>query len=96
MSEITPETVEKVADLARLDIQADEVDAYTRDLDKILDLAGQMQAVNTKDVKPMAHPWDLDQRLREDKVTESNQRDLMQSTAPKALNGLYLVPKVIE
>lgn len=96
MSDITPNTVKKVADLARLDIKNNEINAYTQDLDNILDLVNQMQIVDTKAIKPMAHPWDLDQRLREDNVTESDQRELMQSIAPKVSNGLYLVPKVIE
>jgi aspartyl-tRNA(Asn)/glutamyl-tRNA(Gln) amidotransferase subunit C len=44
----------------------------------------------------MAHALDVVQRLREDKVTESDQRDLFQSVAPQVESGLYLVPKVIE
>jgi len=55
-----------------------------------------MNAVDTKDIQPMAHPLDATQRLREDKVTEENQRDKFQAVAPSAEKGLYLVPKVIE
>jgi aspartyl-tRNA(Asn)/glutamyl-tRNA(Gln) amidotransferase subunit C len=44
----------------------------------------------------MSHAQDVTQRLREDKVTEDNQRELFQSIAPQVEGGLYLVPQVIE
>jgi aspartyl-tRNA(Asn)/glutamyl-tRNA(Gln) amidotransferase subunit C len=56
----------------------------------------RLQAVDTIGVAPMSHPLDLPQRLREDIVTESDQRDALLALAPAAENGLYLVPKVIE
>jgi aspartyl-tRNA(Asn)/glutamyl-tRNA(Gln) amidotransferase subunit C len=56
----------------------------------------RLQAVDTIGVAPMSHPLDLPQRLREDAVTEPDQRDVLLALAPAAENGLYLVPKVIE
>ncbi|NNC68049.1 MAG: Asp-tRNA(Asn)/Glu-tRNA(Gln) amidotransferase subunit GatC [Gammaproteobacteria bacterium] len=93
---ITPEEVLKIANLARLQIKQDEVEQYAIDLSSIINLVEQMNAVDTKDIQPMAHPLDATQRLREDKVTENNQRDKFQAVAPSAEKGLYLVPKVIE
>ena len=93
---ITPEEVLKIANLARLEIQSDEVEQYAKDLSNIIDLVEQMNAVNTKDILPMAHPLDATQRLREDVVKEEDQRDKFQTVAPSAEKGLYLVPKVIE
>jgi aspartyl-tRNA(Asn)/glutamyl-tRNA(Gln) amidotransferase subunit C len=55
-----------------------------------------MAAVDTANVEPMSHPQEVMQRLREDRVTESDQRELFQSIAPAVEDGLYLVPKVIE
>jgi aspartyl-tRNA(Asn)/glutamyl-tRNA(Gln) amidotransferase subunit C len=55
-----------------------------------------MRAVDTRGVEPMAHALDVVQRLRADKVTESDQHDLYQSVAPQVESGFYLVPKVIE
>jgi aspartyl-tRNA(Asn)/glutamyl-tRNA(Gln) amidotransferase subunit C len=55
-----------------------------------------MQAVDTSAVSPMSHAQDVTQRLREDAVTETDQRELFQSIAPQVEAGLYLVPKVIE
>lgn len=88
--------VEKIAHLARLAVSEDELDSVASDLSNILDLVEQMNAVDTADVEPMAHPLHMLQRLREDVVTEMDQRDLFQSIAPETENGLYLVPKVIE
>ena len=55
-----------------------------------------MQAVDTSTVEPMSHAQSVVQRLREDEVTETDQRELYQSIAPQVEAGLYLVPQVIE
>ncbi|NOZ36785.1 MAG: Asp-tRNA(Asn)/Glu-tRNA(Gln) amidotransferase subunit GatC [Gammaproteobacteria bacterium] len=88
--------VEKIAHLARLDINDADVSAYAQNLSSILDLVEQMNSVDTDNVEPMAHPTDAVQRLREDEVKESNQREHFQKIAPQVEDGLYLVPKVIE
>jgi len=96
MSAIDTETVKKVAHLARIAIDDTSIDHIQNDLNNILNLVAEMQAADTDGIAPMAHPLDLHQREREDVVTETNQRDLMQSIAPETTAGLYLVPKVIE
>jgi aspartyl-tRNA(Asn)/glutamyl-tRNA(Gln) amidotransferase subunit C len=88
--------VQKIAHLARLAVSDAEADALVKDLSNILDLVAQMDAVDTADVAPMAHPMDMAQRLRPDEVTEQNQREEFQAHAPAVENGLFLVPKVIE
>jgi aspartyl-tRNA(Asn)/glutamyl-tRNA(Gln) amidotransferase subunit C len=88
--------VSKIAHLARLDIDEAEVTAATESLSRILGLIEQMNAVNTEGVAPMAHPQDAALRLRDDRVTEPDQRDKFQQIAPATEAGLYLVPKVIE
>jgi aspartyl-tRNA(Asn)/glutamyl-tRNA(Gln) amidotransferase subunit C len=88
--------VEKIAHLARLAVPAEEARALGGDLSRILDLVAQMEQVDTSAVEPMAHPLQMTQRLRDDRVTEENQRELYQSVAPATETGLYLVPRVIE
>lgn len=88
--------VEKIAHLARLAIDESAIPDYARDLNNILSLVEQMSAVNTDGISPMAHPLDAVQRLRDDVVSETDQRELFQSIAPKTEAGVYLVPKVIE
>jgi aspartyl-tRNA(Asn)/glutamyl-tRNA(Gln) amidotransferase subunit C len=90
------EQVRKIAHLARLHITEPEAAAYAETLSRILGLIEQMNAVDTTGVTPMAHPNDAGLRLREDVVTETDQRDKFQKIAPAVEAGLYLVPKVIE
>ncbi len=93
---LTAEDVNKIAHLARLGIDSQDVGSYTKDLSGMLALMAKMGEANTDGVEPMAHPLDQVQRLRADVVTESNQREHFQAIAPKVEDGLYLVPKVIE
>jgi aspartyl-tRNA(Asn)/glutamyl-tRNA(Gln) amidotransferase subunit C len=90
------EDINKLGELARLKIEPDEVDDLVEKLTSILAFVDQLQAADTSDVEPMAHPLDKSQRLRPDKVTETDQHELYQLNAPKVESGLYLVPKVIE
>jgi len=88
--------VKKIAHLARLAIDENDIPQYAHNLSNILQLVEQMNAVDTDQVSPMAHPLDENQRLRDDAVTETDQREHFQTVAPQIENGLYLVPKVIE
>jgi len=88
--------VEKIAHLARLAIAEDDIPGYATSLSSILELVEQMNAVDTDNISPMAHPQEAFQRLREDVVTEENQREHFQEIAPEVEKGLYLVPQVIE
>lgn len=88
--------VKRIAHLARLEIDDAGAETALHQLSGILGLIEEMQAVNTNGIEPMSHSQDVIQRLREDVITESDQRELFQSIAPSVENGLYLVPKVIE
>jgi len=88
--------VEKIARLARLAMDENEVETARNQLSVIFGLIAEMQAVDTDGVEPMSHSQDLAQRLREDVVTDHNQRELFQAIAPQVEAGLYLVPQVIE
>lgn len=93
---LTRSEVLDIAHLARLEITEEELPVYADDLSGIIDLVNELQAVDTEGVAPMAHPLDMSQRLRDDEISESEQRDLYQKNAPQVKKGLYLVPKVIE
>ena len=90
------EDIKKIANLARLSVSEQDCTYYSGQLNRIFELVEQMSQIDTDDVKPMAHPQDISLRLREDTVTEANQRDTFQSIAPETEQGLYLVPRVIE
>ncbi|MDD5460563.1 MAG: Asp-tRNA(Asn)/Glu-tRNA(Gln) amidotransferase subunit GatC [Methylococcales bacterium] len=93
---LTTDEVKKIAHLARLGIDEQDVESYARDLSGMLDLMARMSELNTEGVDPMAHPMDQVQRLRADVVTEQDNREKFQAIAPQVEAGLYLVPKVIE
>jgi aspartyl-tRNA(Asn)/glutamyl-tRNA(Gln) amidotransferase subunit C len=93
---LSPEEVRRIARLARIELADHEIEHLRAELNGILALVDEMQAVDTSGIEPMAHPQDARQRLREDVVTDRDQRALYQSVAPATEDGLYLVPKVIE
>jgi aspartyl-tRNA(Asn)/glutamyl-tRNA(Gln) amidotransferase subunit C len=93
---LTANDVKKIAHLARLGIAEQDVEHYAKDLSGVLELMTQMGQLDTSGVSPMAHPLDQMQRLREDLVTETDQREHFQTIAPQTEAGLYLVPKVID
>ncbi|MGA8863820.1 MAG: Asp-tRNA(Asn)/Glu-tRNA(Gln) amidotransferase subunit GatC [Gallionella sp.] len=99
---LTNADVRKVARLARLAMTEAEIESSRVQLSGIFELIAEMQAIDTKGITPMSHAQDVSQRLREDVVTEADQRELFQCIAPQYKGspqveaGLYLVPKVIE
>ncbi len=93
---LSADDIKKVASLARLAMTDAEIDATHAQLSGIFGLIAEMQAVDTTGIEPMSHALDITQRLRDDLVTETNQRDAFQAVAPQVEQGLYLVPQVIE
>jgi aspartyl-tRNA(Asn)/glutamyl-tRNA(Gln) amidotransferase subunit C len=88
--------VKRIAQLARLEVTDPEAQQVLAPLQAIFALIEELQAVDTRGIEPMSHAQDVSLRLRADRVTEENQRELFQSIAPQIEAGLYLVPKVIE
>lgn len=93
---ISTQDVEKTARLARIAMSETEIETARAQLSGIFDLIAEMQAVDTTHVEPMSHAQDVAQRLRDDVVTETDQREAFQAIAPQVEAGLYLVPQVIE
>ena len=88
--------IKKIAQLAQLHLNDQQIDAVRADMEKTLYIAAAMDRVDTAGVLPMAHPSDTSQPLREDIITESNARETYQAIAPNVQSGLYIVPKMIE
>jgi aspartyl-tRNA(Asn)/glutamyl-tRNA(Gln) amidotransferase subunit C len=94
---LTRQDVEKIAHLARLSITEDELPVYVSALSSIVSFVDELSKVETANVAPLAHPLDgQHQRLRDDVVTESDNREKYQANAPSVAAGLYIVPRVIE
>lgn len=93
--------IARLSKLAQLDLDEQQSADALAKLNSIFALVEQMKTVDTAGVEPLSHPiaaWQngLALRLRDDDVSESNQRDAYQKPAPLTQDGLYLVPKVIE
>ena len=97
---LTHDDVSRIAKLARLELSGDEQAALLPQLNGFFSIVEQMSAVDTSGVEPLYTPLsavsEVALRLREDVVTEANQRELNQRSAPVVEDGLFLVPKVIE
>ena len=93
---VSAEELAHIAHLARLALDPEDVPRLSEELTRILALVDEMNAIETADLAPMAHPVEMSQRLRADEVRELDARDLLQRGAPEVEDGLYLVPRVIE
>jgi aspartyl-tRNA(Asn)/glutamyl-tRNA(Gln) amidotransferase subunit C len=94
---LTRQDVEKIAHLARLSISVEEMPLYVSSLSSIVSFVDDLSRMQTGDVGPMAHPLEgQHQRLRADAVTESDNHEKYQASAPSVAAGLYIVPRVIE
>lgn len=97
---LTPQDIGRIAHLARLELRPDESERMLTQINGFFDIVEQMRAVDTTGIEPLSHPvaaiQDIALRLREDAVSEPNQREANQQSAPAVERGLFLVPKVIE
>jgi aspartyl-tRNA(Asn)/glutamyl-tRNA(Gln) amidotransferase subunit C len=97
---LTLQDIGRIAHLARLELDPAHTQRMLTRLNGFFDIVEQMKAVDTTGVEPLAHPTavinQVALRLRDDVVSEPNQRELNQRSAPAVENGLFLVPKVIE
>ncbi|MGH8494806.1 MAG: Asp-tRNA(Asn)/Glu-tRNA(Gln) amidotransferase subunit GatC [Gammaproteobacteria bacterium] len=93
---LTRREVENVAHLARLEITSEEIPDLADKLSRIIEFVDQLGTADTRDVRPMAHPLNMAQRLRPDEVTEADRRARFQQDAPQVEGGFYVVPRVIE
>ncbi len=97
---LTPDDVSRIANLARLELKAPEQAAMLQQLNGFFSIVERMRAIDTSGVEPLYTPLsavqDVALRLREDRATESDQREQNQRSAPAVEDGLFLVPKVIE
>ncbi len=93
---IDHKTVEWLAYLAHLHIDADKVEAQQMRLENMAEVIRGIQTVDTEGIEPMTNPFDATLTLRADIVTVKNERDELQKLSQSVENGLYLVPQVID
>jgi aspartyl-tRNA(Asn)/glutamyl-tRNA(Gln) amidotransferase subunit C len=88
--------VKRIAQLARIEVTDAQAEQVLTQLQGVFSLIEELQSVDTQGIEPMSHAQDVTLRLREDQVTETDNRERFQAIAPRVDAGLYLVPKVIE
>jgi aspartyl-tRNA(Asn)/glutamyl-tRNA(Gln) amidotransferase subunit C len=97
---LLPADIDRIANLARLQLQPEESQRMLGQINGFFDIVEQMCAVDTTGIEPLAHPvaaiQNIALRLRDDVASELNQREANQRSAPSVERGLFLVPKVIE
>jgi aspartyl-tRNA(Asn)/glutamyl-tRNA(Gln) amidotransferase subunit C len=96
MSRIGPSDVAHVAHLARLALSPDEIEAMTRDLEQMLDYVAALDALDTEDVTPTAHGFELATPLRPDVPVAPLDPELAVANAPERQGTAFLVPKVLD
>ncbi len=97
---LTSADIARIANLARLELKSDESERMLTQINGFFDMVEKIRAVDTTGIEPLAHPLatvqDITLRLREDRVSEPDNREANQRNAPAVEHGLFLVPKVIE
>ncbi len=93
---ITPETIEHIAKLARLGLDASQKATAITQLEQMLGIIEALNAIDVDNVAPLFHPSELALTLRADEVTEGDQHEAFQALAADVGGDMYLVPKVLE
>ena len=88
--------INHICDLSKLRIDENEISIFTKQISDILNMINELEQADTNNIKPMAHPMNMSQRLRKDEAILNNDRDLFQENAIDSEDGFYKVHKVID
>tara|TARA_Y100001968_G_scaffold263014_1_gene251484 strand:- start:118 stop:405 length:288 start_codon:yes stop_codon:yes gene_type:complete len=95
MTKITPEDVQKVAKLARLEINADDLKKYSNQLEKILNYVAELEKIDTEEVIPTTRAVEVINNTRKDIVENTKVREELLDLAPVREGDFYRVPKIL-
>ena len=93
---ITKDVVEHVAHLGRLELDPDEIELYTVQVDSILEYMDQLNSLDTKGIEPMSHPMPVLCVLRDDVAKDSFSVDASTQNAPEKKGSFFKVTPIIE
>ena len=93
---ISPKNVEKMARLARISIDSEDIPSYSEQLSKILNFMNEMQSIDTSAIEPLARPIEEVSPTRVDAVTETDTKQNAHKYANHTLDDFYTVPQVID
>lgn len=88
--------IDYVANLARIELSPEEKAHFGQQLDQILGYVDQLKSLDVEGVEPTAHPFSRVNVLRADEVKPGLSHEDALSNAPRPVNGLFGVPKIVE
>ncbi|MBO5994609.1 MAG: Asp-tRNA(Asn)/Glu-tRNA(Gln) amidotransferase subunit GatC [Firmicutes bacterium] len=90
---ISDETIEYVGILAKLSLSDEEKENAKKDMGAMLDYIDKLSELDTDNVEPMSHVFDVSNVFREDVVVDADMREALLSNAPEVKDDMYMVPK---
>lgn len=93
---LTPEEVRKVALLARLELDEEEIERQSRHINDLLAQFQKLQELDVTGIEPTSHSVPLFNVFREDEVRPSLPREEILQNAPDARDGFFIVPRIVE
>ncbi|AQY51576.1 Asp-tRNA(Asn)/Glu-tRNA(Gln) amidotransferase subunit GatC [Listeria weihenstephanensis] len=96
MTTISKETVERVANLARLEVSDQEAENFATQLEKIIHMVEKLEELDTANVEPTSHAIEVSNVLREDVSMEGLPREEVLKNAPDKQDGMFKVPTIME
>jgi len=93
---VDPDTVRRIAQLARIAVAEDEIEHLRGELNAILAFVEQLSEVDVKGVEPMTSVIPMEMKKRPDIVTDGGIPDAILENAPVAEEHFFVVPKVVE
>ena len=86
----------KLAKLARLSLNAEQLNSLEKDLTSIVSFIDQLKEINTEKIDPTSNSLDQDLILREDVAEDKLSNEDLLKNVPESELGFFVVPKVIE
>ena len=96
MTKISEDTVQHLAELARIDLSDKEKKDFTKQLSSILDFFSEISELDTEKIKPTYHVLELNNVMRKDEVKESLPQDVVLANAPEKEKGYFKSPRIID
>lgn len=96
LTNISEDTVLKVANLAKLEVSNEEAGTFATQLDKIIEMVEKLNELDTQNVEPTSHAIDVSNVLREDVAKPGLKREKVLRNAPDTQDGMFKVPTIIE
>ena len=90
--QITDETIEYVGILAKLELSPEEKERAKQDMSEMLDYVGKLNELDVSGVEPMSHTFPVSNVMREDVVTNGDEREKILANAPEKTEEAFIVP----